>query len=56
VRLATALMHGLHSETDGFVRARPPEYRAAAYLSGYMDPDLLEKVLCVQKSSGHAHG
>ena len=24
VRLATALMHGLHSETDGFVRARPP--------------------------------
>jgi nanoRNase/pAp phosphatase (c-di-AMP/oligoRNAs hydrolase) len=52
VRLATALMHGLHSETDGFVRARAPEYRAAAYLSGYMDPDLLEKVLCVQKSSG----
>ena len=49
-RLATALMHGLHSETDGFVRARPPEYRAAAYLSRYMDPDLLEKVLCVQKS------
>lgn len=49
-RLATALMHGLHSETDGFVRARPPEYRAAAYLSRYMDPDLLERVLCVQKS------
>jgi nanoRNase/pAp phosphatase (c-di-AMP/oligoRNAs hydrolase) len=52
VRLATALMHGLHSETDGFVRARAPEYRAAAYLSSYMDPDLLEQVLCVQKSSG----
>jgi nanoRNase/pAp phosphatase (c-di-AMP/oligoRNAs hydrolase) len=51
-RLATALMHGLHSETDGFVRARPPEYRAAAFLSGYMDPDLLERVLCVQKSRG----
>ncbi len=49
-RLATALMHGLHSETAGFVRARPPEYRAAAYLSRYMDPDLLEQVLCVQKS------
>jgi nanoRNase/pAp phosphatase (c-di-AMP/oligoRNAs hydrolase) len=49
-RLATALMHGLHSETAGFVRARPPEYRAAAYLSRYMDPDLLERVLCVQKS------
>lgn len=50
VQLATALMHGLHSETDGFVRARPPEYRAAAYLSHIMDPDLLERVLCVQKS------
>jgi nanoRNase/pAp phosphatase (c-di-AMP/oligoRNAs hydrolase) len=49
-RLATALMHGLHSETDGFVRARPAEYRAAAYLSRYMDPELLEQVLCVQKS------
>lgn len=52
VRLATALMHGLHSETDGFVRARPPEYQAAAYLSRFMDSDLLEKVLCVQKSHG----
>jgi nanoRNase/pAp phosphatase (c-di-AMP/oligoRNAs hydrolase) len=49
-RLATALMHGLHSETDGFVHARPPEYSAAAYLSRYMDSDLLERVLCVQKS------
>ena len=52
VRLATALMHGLHSETDGFVRARAPEYQAAAYLSRFMDSDLLEKVLCVQKSHG----
>jgi nanoRNase/pAp phosphatase (c-di-AMP/oligoRNAs hydrolase) len=50
VRLATALMHGLHSETDGFVHARPPEYRAAAYLSRFMDSDLLKRVLCVQKS------
>lgn len=51
-RLATALMHGLHSETDGFVRARAPEYQAAAYLSRFIDADLLEKVLCVQKSRG----
>lgn len=50
MKLATALMHGLHSETDGFVRARAPEYQAAAYLSRFMDSDLLEKVLCVQKS------
>lgn len=52
VKLATALMHGLHSETDGFVRARPAEYQAAAFLSRFMDPDLLERVLCVQKSHG----
>jgi nanoRNase/pAp phosphatase (c-di-AMP/oligoRNAs hydrolase) len=50
VQLATALMHGLHSETDGFVRARPPEYQAAGFLSRFFDPDLLERVLCVQKS------
>lgn len=50
VQLATALMHGLHSETDGFIHARAPEYRAASYLSGFVDADLLERVLCVQKS------
>jgi nanoRNase/pAp phosphatase (c-di-AMP/oligoRNAs hydrolase) len=48
--LATALMHGLHSETDGFIHARAPEYRAASYLSDFVDADLLERVLCVQKS------
>jgi nanoRNase/pAp phosphatase (c-di-AMP/oligoRNAs hydrolase) len=52
VTLATALMHGLHSETDGFIRAGRPEYEAAAYLSRYLDIDLLERVLCVQKSRG----
>lgn len=51
-QLATALMHGLHSETDGFIRAARPEYDAAAYLSRYLDADLLERVLCVQKSRG----
>lgn len=49
-RLATALMHGLHSETDGFLHARAAEYKAAAYLAPFIDPDLLEQVLCVQKS------
>lgn len=50
--LATALMHGLYSETSGFVRAGRAEYAAAAYLSAYLDLDLLERVLCVQKSRG----
>jgi len=52
VQLATALMHGLYSETDGFLRAGQPEYEAAAFLSRYLDPELLERVLCVQKSRG----
>jgi nanoRNase/pAp phosphatase (c-di-AMP/oligoRNAs hydrolase) len=52
VRLATALLHGLHSETSGFIHALEPEYHAAAFLSHYLDQDLLERVLCVQKSRG----
>ncbi|MDP9349499.1 MAG: bifunctional oligoribonuclease/PAP phosphatase NrnA [Gemmatimonadota bacterium] len=50
VQLATALMHGLHSETDGFIHAREAEYHAAAYLSRFIDDDLLHRVLCVEKS------
>ncbi len=50
VRLATALMHGLHSESDGFIRTGESEYAAAAFLSRFIDADLLEQVLCVQKS------
>ena len=52
VNLATALMHGLHSETGHFVRAGRPEYSAAALLSPLIDVELLERVLCVQKSRG----
>jgi len=52
VRLATALMHGLRSETNGFIRAGPEEYMAAAYLSRFMDPQLLESILHVQRSRG----
>jgi nanoRNase/pAp phosphatase (c-di-AMP/oligoRNAs hydrolase) len=50
--LATALMHGLHSETNGFVLAGRAEYEAGAFLCGLLDADLLERVLCVQKSRG----
>jgi nanoRNase/pAp phosphatase (c-di-AMP/oligoRNAs hydrolase) len=52
VQLATALLHGLHSETNGFIHAGPEEFAAAGYLSRYGDADLLERVLCVQKSRG----
>lgn len=45
VRLATALMHGILTETNGFVRARPEDFHAAAYLSRYHDPATLETIM-----------
>jgi nanoRNase/pAp phosphatase (c-di-AMP/oligoRNAs hydrolase) len=50
--LATALVHGLRSETSSFIRAGPEEFLAAAYLSPYTDPQLLESILRVQRSRG----
>ncbi len=52
VSLATALMHALRSETNGFIRAGPEEYAAGAYLSHFHDPELVEKILRVQRSRG----
>ena len=52
VRLATALLHGLHSETSSFIHADRAEHEAAAFLSQFADKELLERVLCVQKSRG----
>jgi nanoRNase/pAp phosphatase (c-di-AMP/oligoRNAs hydrolase) len=50
--LATALMHALRSETNGFMRAGPEEYAAGQYLSHYHDRDLVEKILRVQRTRG----
>jgi nanoRNase/pAp phosphatase (c-di-AMP/oligoRNAs hydrolase) len=52
VHLATALVHALRSETNGFIRAGPEEHAAAAYLSRFHDPQLLESILRVQRSRG----
>ena len=52
VRLATALMHGLRTETAGFVRASPHEYAAGAFLTRFVDPAQLERILQVQRSRG----
>jgi len=51
-RLATALVHALRSETNSFIRAGPEEYVAAAFLSQFADPQLLESVLHVQRTRG----
>jgi nanoRNase/pAp phosphatase (c-di-AMP/oligoRNAs hydrolase) len=50
VRLATALMHGILTETSGFIRARPDDFHAAAYLSRYHDPTALEQIMSQQRS------
>jgi nanoRNase/pAp phosphatase (c-di-AMP/oligoRNAs hydrolase) len=52
VHLATALVHALRSETNGFIRAGPEEHAAAAFLSRHADQQLLESILRVQRSRG----
>jgi nanoRNase/pAp phosphatase (c-di-AMP/oligoRNAs hydrolase) len=49
-RLATALMHGLRSDTGGLIRANEADLRAAAYLAPFIDRALLEDILSMKKS------
>ncbi len=50
VRLATALMHGLRSETDGLLQARLEDMEAAAYLVPFVEPTLLKEILHTRRS------
>jgi nanoRNase/pAp phosphatase (c-di-AMP/oligoRNAs hydrolase) len=43
-RVATALMHGLATDTDDFALARPNDFRAAALISEICDRDLLAEL------------
>ncbi len=43
-RIATALMHGVRSDTDNFVNATPIDYKASEFLSRYVDKDLLSLI------------
>jgi nanoRNase/pAp phosphatase (c-di-AMP/oligoRNAs hydrolase) len=52
VNLATALVHGLRTETNGLVRAGADELLASSYLSRLLDPELLERIMRVQRSHG----
>ena len=40
-KIATALMHGIRSDTDNFVNATPIDYKASEFLSRFVDKDLL---------------
>jgi nanoRNase/pAp phosphatase (c-di-AMP/oligoRNAs hydrolase) len=43
--VATALLHGIMTDTVGLIRADKDDLEAAAYLSQYRDPDLLEQIM-----------
>jgi nanoRNase/pAp phosphatase (c-di-AMP/oligoRNAs hydrolase) len=45
VMLATALTHGIITDTNGFIRAGAEDFHAAAFLSGFRDADLLEQIM-----------
>ncbi|KPQ35313.1 MAG: phosphoesterase RecJ domain-containing protein [Phormidesmis priestleyi Ana] len=50
VKCATALMHGLRSDTSQLMQATEPDFLAAAYLSQYYDAPLLSAVLQASRS------
>jgi nanoRNase/pAp phosphatase (c-di-AMP/oligoRNAs hydrolase) len=50
VRLATALMHAVRTETNGMIRAREADFQAAGYLSQFVDQALLSEILNVKRS------
>ncbi len=50
VKCATALMHGLRSDTSHLMQASEPDFLAAAYLSQYYDAQLLSAVLQASRS------
>lgn len=53
VLASTALMHGILSDTQGFIRASSSDLHAAAYLSRFRDAELLGQILS-QARSKHA--
>ncbi|WP_448380329.1 DHH family phosphoesterase [Gloeomargarita sp.] len=50
VKCATALIHGIRSDTNGLLLAQEEDLLAAAYLSRYYDSQLLRSILQVNRS------
>lgn len=48
--MATGLMHGILSDTGGFVRAGADDFRAAAFLARFRDAELLEQIMSQARS------
>jgi nanoRNase/pAp phosphatase (c-di-AMP/oligoRNAs hydrolase) len=45
VTAATALLHGILTDTGGFIRAGSADFQAAAFLSRFRDAELLEQIM-----------
>lgn len=52
-RMATALLHGIRTDTDNFFLARDIDFQAAGYLSNFADRDLL-RIISTQLISSKA--
>lgn len=50
VKCATALIHGIRADTNGLRQALEEDFLAAAYLSRFYDPQMLETVLQASRS------
>lgn len=50
VRVATALLHGIMTDTGDFTRATDEDFFAAAYLSRFRDADILAQILSQSRS------
>jgi nanoRNase/pAp phosphatase (c-di-AMP/oligoRNAs hydrolase) len=50
VTVATALMHGLMTDTGNFVRANPEDFHAAGFLSQFSDSNLLSQIMSQSRS------
>jgi nanoRNase/pAp phosphatase (c-di-AMP/oligoRNAs hydrolase) len=45
IAMATALMHGILTDTGGFIQADQEDFQSAAFLSQFSDPKLLEQIM-----------
>ncbi len=50
VKMTTALMHGLITDTNNFMRAGAKDFYAAAFLSRFRDADILEQIMSQARS------
>ena len=50
VLAATALMHGILSDTGGFIQAGGDDFQAAAYLSRFRDAEMLQQIVSQARS------